>query len=109
MSASIARSIIAKQLSAMGCQRFDVGILHQDGCMLLRERWIAEQFDAAHTERTSSSDHMALMRSAWSMMSALKRSREDGCRISASRRRRDFARQLPGLAKPWTNNLRPHL
>jgi hypothetical protein len=47
MSASITRSIVAKQLSAMGCQRFDVGILHRNGRMLLRERWNAEQVDAA--------------------------------------------------------------
>ena len=47
MSASVTRSIVAKQLSAMGCQRFDVGILHRDGRMLLREGWSAERIDAA--------------------------------------------------------------
>lgn len=47
MSASIARSIVSKQLSAMGCQRFDVGILHQDGRMVLREAWNAEEVGAA--------------------------------------------------------------
>jgi hypothetical protein len=31
----------------MGCRRFDVGILHRNGRMLLRERWNAEQFEAA--------------------------------------------------------------
>ena len=31
----------------MGCQRFDVGILHRNGRMLLRERWNAEQVDSA--------------------------------------------------------------
>lgn len=47
MSVSITRSIVAKQLSAMRCQRFDVGVLHRDGRMLLRERWNAEQLDTA--------------------------------------------------------------
>ena len=47
MSASITRSIVAKQLVAMGCQRFDVGILHRNGRMLLREGWKTERVDAA--------------------------------------------------------------
>ena len=47
MSVSITGSIVAKQLSAMGCQRFDVGILHRDGRMLPREGWNAVQVDAA--------------------------------------------------------------
>jgi hypothetical protein len=47
MSASITRSLVTKQLSAMGCERFDVGILNRNGRMLLRERWNAEQVVAA--------------------------------------------------------------
>jgi len=47
MSASIARSIVAKQLSAMGCELFDVGILHRNRRMLLREGWSGRQVDAA--------------------------------------------------------------
>jgi hypothetical protein len=47
MSASITRSIVAKQLSAMSCQRFDVGILNRDGRMLLREGWNAKRIEAA--------------------------------------------------------------
>jgi len=47
MSASITRSVVRKQLCAMGCELFDLGILQHDGRMLLREGWSAEQIDAA--------------------------------------------------------------
>src|SRR5690242_7944679 len=46
-SAPITRSIVARQLSAMGCQRFDLGILRRKRCMLLREGWNAERIDTA--------------------------------------------------------------
>ncbi|MGH7840939.1 MAG: DNA-primase RepB domain-containing protein [Candidatus Binataceae bacterium] len=47
MSASITRSVVRKQLCAMGCELLDLGILHRDGRMLLREGWRTEQVDAA--------------------------------------------------------------
>src|SRR5271166_1100322 len=46
MSASITRSIVCKQLCAMGRGPFDIGVLHQDGRMFLRECWSAEQIDS---------------------------------------------------------------
>jgi|HubBroStandDraft_1064217.scaffolds.fasta_scaffold49921_4 hypothetical protein len=40
MSASITRSVVCKQLNAMGCKLFDIGVHRQDARMLLREgRW----------------------------------------------------------------------
>ena len=70
MSASITRSVVRKQLCAMGCELFDLGILQHDGRMLLREGWSAEQIDAAlswlkrrmRAVRTSSSDQAVSMR-----------------------------------------------
>jgi hypothetical protein len=47
MSASITRSVIRKQFSAMGCELFEIGVLHQKGRMLLRRGWRTDQIDAA--------------------------------------------------------------
>ena len=47
MSASITRVAARRQLAAMGCDYFDIGILQQTGRMLLRERWSAEQVESA--------------------------------------------------------------
>ena len=47
MSASITRVLVRKQLSAMGCESFDIGVLQQCGRMLLRECWRPEQVAAA--------------------------------------------------------------
>ncbi len=47
MSASIARSVVHRQLHAMDCGLFDLGIFRSDGRMLLREGWRAEQVEAA--------------------------------------------------------------
>lgn len=47
MSASTTRSVVRKQLCAMGCELFEIGILQQDGLMLLRSCWSAKQIDAA--------------------------------------------------------------
>jgi len=46
MSAPISKSIVRKQMCAMGCKLFDLGILHRER-MLLREGWSPEQVDAA--------------------------------------------------------------
>ena len=47
MRASITRSVVRKQLCAMGCELFEIGVLRSDGRMLLRSGWSAEQIDAA--------------------------------------------------------------
>lgn len=47
MSASVTRSVVRKQLFAMGCELFEIGILRPDGLMLLRTRWSAKEIDAA--------------------------------------------------------------
>ncbi len=47
MSALTTRSIVLKQLCAMDCELFEIGILHQDGRMLLRTGWSVEQIEAA--------------------------------------------------------------
>jgi hypothetical protein len=47
MSASITRSAVRKQLSAMGCKLFEIGVLYQDGRMLLRTGWSVERIDGA--------------------------------------------------------------
>jgi len=47
MSASITRSVVRKQLCATGCELFEIGILRQDGRVLLRNGWSSEQIDAA--------------------------------------------------------------
>jgi hypothetical protein len=36
-----------RQLAAMACQSFDIGVLRPDGRMLLREGWAAEQIGNA--------------------------------------------------------------
>jgi hypothetical protein len=46
MSASIARSVIHRQLHAMGCGLVDLGVFRADSRMLLREGWRAEQVEA---------------------------------------------------------------
>ena len=47
MSASTTQSVVRKQLCAMGCELFEIGILRIDGRMLLRSGWSADQIDAA--------------------------------------------------------------
>ena len=47
MSASTTQSVVRKQLCAMGCELFEIGVLHRDGPMLLRSGWNAAQVDAA--------------------------------------------------------------
>jgi hypothetical protein len=47
MSASATQSVIRKQLCAMGCALYEIGVLNEDGRMLLRSGWSVEQFDAA--------------------------------------------------------------
>jgi len=47
MPTSITRSVVRKQLCAMGCELFEIGVLHQDALMLLRSGWSAAQIDAA--------------------------------------------------------------
>src|SRR5271163_427955 len=47
MSSDITRSQVRRQLAAMACDHFDVGILRTDGRMLLREAWTARQIEQA--------------------------------------------------------------
>jgi len=47
MSASITSIVVRKQLAAMGCDRFDIGVLLPNARMLLREGWSTDQIDAA--------------------------------------------------------------
>ena len=47
MSASTTQSVVRKQLSAMGCELFEIGVLHQNALMLLRSGWSAEQIEAS--------------------------------------------------------------
>jgi hypothetical protein len=47
MSASITRSVVSKQLSAMSCELYEIGVFRQDGGMLLRSGCSVEQINAA--------------------------------------------------------------
>ena len=47
MSSDITRSQVRRQLAAMACDYFDVGILRPDGRMLLREKWTLGQIEQA--------------------------------------------------------------
>jgi hypothetical protein len=47
MSNDITRSQVRRQLAAMACDYFDVGILRPDGRMLLREKWTLGQIEQA--------------------------------------------------------------
>ena len=47
MSASTTQSVVRKQLCAMGCKLFEIGVLRMDGRMLLRSGWSSDQIDAA--------------------------------------------------------------
>jgi hypothetical protein len=49
MSSDITRSQVRRQLAAMAGDIFDIGTLRPSGRMLLRERWSAEEIDAALT------------------------------------------------------------
>jgi len=40
MSASVTLNAMRRQIAAMGCERFDIGVLRPDGRMLLREGWL---------------------------------------------------------------------
>jgi hypothetical protein len=45
MSSDITRCQVRRQLAAMGCDYFEIGVLRADGRMLLREGWTARQID----------------------------------------------------------------
>src|SRR5277367_2750943 len=45
MSSDITRSQVRRQLAAMACDYFDIGILRSDGRMLLREAWTASRIE----------------------------------------------------------------
>jgi hypothetical protein len=45
MNSSITHKQVRRQLAAMACEYFDVGILRQDGRMLLLEAWTARQIE----------------------------------------------------------------
>ena len=71
MSASTTQSVVRKQLCAMGCKLFEIGVLRMDDRMLLRSGWSSDQIDAAlawlRRENAGgvhkySSAHTALMR-----------------------------------------------
>jgi hypothetical protein len=47
MKASITQSVVRKQVCAMGCELFEIGVLRMEGRMLLRSGWSADQIDAA--------------------------------------------------------------
>ena len=47
MSSVITRSQVRRQLAAMACDYFDIGILRPDGRMLLREAWTVRQIEQA--------------------------------------------------------------
>ncbi len=47
MSAPVTERIVLAQLSAMGCEVFDIGVLRQSSRMLLREHWTAPRTLAA--------------------------------------------------------------
>src|SRR5208282_5029096 len=47
MSSDITRSQVRRQLAAMACDYFDIGILRPDGRMLLREEWTLGQIEQA--------------------------------------------------------------
>jgi hypothetical protein len=46
-SSAIAHNSVMRQLSAMACRSFDIGVLRAGGRMLLREGWAAEQIGHA--------------------------------------------------------------
>jgi hypothetical protein len=46
-SSPITRNAVMRQLAAMACQSYDVGVLRPEGSMLLREGVTAEQIDKA--------------------------------------------------------------
>src|SRR5580698_5497592 len=47
MSSVITGSQVRRQLAAMACGYFDIGILRPDGRMLLREAWTVRQIEEA--------------------------------------------------------------
>jgi hypothetical protein len=47
MSSDVTRSQVRRQLAAMACDYFDIGILRPDGRMLLRETWTVSQIEEA--------------------------------------------------------------
>ena len=47
MSSVITHSQVRRQLAAMACDYFDIGILRPDGRMLLREAWTVRQIEQA--------------------------------------------------------------
>src|SRR5579859_3147677 len=47
MPTSITISVVRKQLCAMGCELFEIGVLRMDGRMLVRSGWSSDQIDAA--------------------------------------------------------------
>ena len=114
MSASITRSIVRKQLCAMGCERFEIGVLRIGRTDVAPQRWSADQIDAAisrgsdgrmRAAHTYSSAHTALMRSAWSTMSALTRSRDDRVGFQPA----VVVETSPGNFQVWLNHGRSAL
>ena len=47
MSSVVTRNQVRRQLAAMACNYFDIGILRPDGRMLLREEWTVSQIEEA--------------------------------------------------------------
>jgi len=47
VSALVTEAIVTAQLKAMGCEAFDIGVLRQNGLMLLREYWTEQRILAA--------------------------------------------------------------
>lgn len=47
MSALVTETVVIAQLRAMGCEFFDIGVLRQNGRMLLREQWTEPRILAA--------------------------------------------------------------
>jgi len=47
MRASTTQLVVRKQLYAMGCELFEIGVLRIDGRMVLRNGWTSNQIDAA--------------------------------------------------------------
>ena len=114
MSASITQSVVRKQLCAMGCELFEIGVLRSDGRMLLRSGWSARadrrrsrwlRRENARGAQIFVRPHGAHALSLVDDLSAeaITRMTDDGFQPAA--RRRDFARQLSGVAESRTNTL----
>jgi hypothetical protein len=47
MSTAITQSIVHQQLTAMSCERFELGVLHSDGRMTLRQPVILKRLNGS--------------------------------------------------------------